>query len=75
GRAGQSVTISVESRDFDTLVILLTPDGKKLATNDDISRSNTNSALTFTLPASGRYVVVVNAYKKGERGRYNLTVR
>ncbi|PSB54014.1 hypothetical protein C7B67_00735 [filamentous cyanobacterium Phorm 6] len=75
GRAGQSVTISVESRDFDTLVALFSPDEKLLAKNDDISRSNTNSALTFTLPASGRYTVVVNAYKKGERGRYNLTVR
>ncbi|WP_341730547.1 tetratricopeptide repeat protein [Microcoleus sp. EPA2] len=75
GRAGQSVTITLESSDFDTFVALFSPDGKKLAENDDISRSNTNSALTFTLPASGRYVVVVNAYKKGERGRYTLTVR
>ena len=75
GRAGQSVTISVESRDFDTLVALFSPDAKLLVKNDDISRSNTNSALTFTLPASGRYTVVVNAYKKGERGRYTLTIR
>lgn len=75
GRAGQSVTITLESRDFDTYVALFNPDGKLLAENDDISRSNTNSALTFTLPASGRYIVVVNAYKKGERGRYTLTVR
>lgn len=75
GRAGQSVTITLESSDFDTFVALFSGDGKKLAENDDISRSNTNSALTFTLPASGRYTVVVNAYKKGERGRYNLTIR
>ncbi|MEG4318693.1 MULTISPECIES: tetratricopeptide repeat protein [unclassified Microcoleus] len=75
GRAGQSVTISVESSDFDTYVALFGPDGKLLAKNDDISKSNSNSALTFTLPASGRYIVVVNAYKKGERGRYTLTVR
>ncbi|MEK0181955.1 tetratricopeptide repeat protein [Microcoleus anatoxicus] len=75
GRAGQSVTITLESSDFDTFVALFSRDGKKLAENDDISRSNTNSALTFTLPASGRYVVVVNAYKKGERGRYTLTIR
>ena len=75
GRAGQSVTITLESSDFDTFVALFSPDGKKLATNDDISRSNTNSALTFTLPASGRYIVLVNAVKKGERGRYTLTIR
>ncbi|MEG4107773.1 tetratricopeptide repeat protein [Microcoleus sp. S13_C5] len=75
GRAGQSVTITLESSDFDTFVALFSPDGKLLAKNDDISRSNTNSALTFTLPASGRYIVVVNAVKKGERGRYTLTIR
>jgi tetratricopeptide (TPR) repeat protein len=75
GRADQSVTITVESRDFDTYVAIFGPDGKLLAENDDISKSNSNSSLTVTLPASGRYVVVVNAYKKGERGRYNLTIR
>ncbi|WP_366664968.1 DVUA0089 family protein [Microcoleus sp. bin48.metabat.b7b8b9.023] len=75
GRAGQSVTISVESRDFDTLVALFSPDEKLLAKNDDISSSNSNSSVTVTLPASGRYTVVVNAYKKGERGRYTLTIR
>jgi tetratricopeptide (TPR) repeat protein len=75
GRAGQSVTISVESSDFDTYVALFSPDGELLAKNDDISRSNSNSSLTVALPASGRYRVIVNAYKKGERGRYTLTVR
>jgi len=75
GRAGQSVTITVESSDFNTYVALFGPDLKLLATNDDISPSNTNSALTFTLSASGRYRVIVNASNKGERGRYNLTVR
>jgi tetratricopeptide (TPR) repeat protein len=75
GRAGQSVTISVESSDFDTYVALFSPDGELLAKNDDISRSNSNSSLTVALPASGRYRVIVNAYKKCERGRYTLTVR
>lgn len=75
GRAGQSVTITVESSDFDTFVAIVDRDGKVLADNDDISPSNSNSAVTVTLPASGRYRVIVNAVKKGERGRYNLTVR
>ncbi|MFB8795419.1 MAG: PPC domain-containing protein [Microcoleus sp.] len=75
GRAGQSVTITLESRDFDTYVAIFSPDGKLLAKNDDISKSSSNSGLTVTLPASGRYRVIVNAYKKGEGGRYTLTVR
>ena len=75
GRAGQSVTITVESSDFDTYVAIFNPQGKLLAQNDDISKSNSNSAVTVTLPASGTYRVVVNAYNKGDRGRYTLTVR
>ncbi|OCR00318.1 hypothetical protein BCD67_25295 [Oscillatoriales cyanobacterium USR001] len=72
GRGGQSVTITVESRDFDIFVFIVGSDGKPLAENDDISRS---TYVTVTLPASGRYSVVVMAYNKGEGGRYTLTVR
>ena len=54
---------------------ILDSQGKKLAENDDISKSNSNSAVTLTLPATGTYRVFVNAYKKGDRGRYTLTVR
>ena len=75
GKAGQSVTINLESRNFNTFLILLNSDLKVLAENDNISPSNTNSVLTVTLPASGLYVVVVNAQKKGEAGQYTLTVR
>jgi len=56
-------------------VAILDSQGKLLAENDDISKSNSNSAITLTLRASGTYRVVVNARKKGDRGRYNLTVR
>lgn len=75
GRAGQSVTINAESRNFDISVALFSADGKKLAENDDISKSNSNSSLTVTLATSGLYVVRVNANKKGEQGQYTLTVR
>ncbi|WP_332973782.1 MULTISPECIES: PPC domain-containing protein [unclassified Microcoleus] len=56
GRAGQSVTITVESSDFDTYVAIFDPQGKLLAENDDISKSNSNSAVTLTLPASGTHL-------------------
>jgi len=56
-------------------VIILDSQAKLLAKNNDISKSNSNSAVTLTLPASGTYRVVVNALNKGDRGRYNLTVR
>ncbi len=74
GQAGQAVTITLESPDFDTYLILVSPDGQVLDKNDDIG-NNTNSALSLRLPASGRYTVVVNARERTGQGRYLLTIR
>jgi len=74
GRAGQSVTLRVESGDFDTYLILLDPDDRKLGENDDASQGDSNSSLTVTLPKDGTYRVVVNAYDARGRGRYALVV-
>lgn len=75
GRAGQAVTINLESSDFDTYLALIDPDNKIIGENDDISQTNPNSGLTITLPRSGMYSVIVNAYDRTGRGRYVLTVR
>ncbi|MEG5136276.1 hypothetical protein QUB52_03795 [Microcoleus sp. A6-C6] len=48
--------MTVESSDFDTYVAIFDPQGKLLAENDDISKSNSNSAVTLTLPASGTHL-------------------
>ncbi|MBD1940521.1 trypsin-like peptidase domain-containing protein [Microcoleus sp. FACHB-68] len=75
GRGGQSVTISLESPEFDTYLVLLSPEGKVLAQNDNAGADTTNSAITATLPRSGVYRVVVNARDRQGRGRYTLTIR
>jgi tetratricopeptide (TPR) repeat protein len=75
GRRGQSVTITLNSNDFDTYLILLDSDDQKIAESDDISSSNTNSEIRMTLPANGTYSVVVNTYDASGQGRYQLTVR
>ena len=76
GTAGQQVTITMESPDFDTFLVLLDPSGEPIADNDDIvAGSNLNSQITITLPQSGTYVVIANAYDSSGRGRYSLTVR
>jgi S1-C subfamily serine protease len=75
GQAGQTVTISLESPDFDTYLILVDASGRKIAENDDMSSSSTNSQLRLTLPRSGVYRAVVNAYDRTGRGRYLLTIR
>jgi tetratricopeptide (TPR) repeat protein len=75
GRRGQSVTITLNSNDFDTYLILLDSDNQKIAENDDISSSNSNSEINVTLPANDQYHIVVNTYDASGQGRYRLTVR
>ncbi|MBD1828168.1 pre-peptidase C-terminal domain-containing protein [Microcoleus vaginatus GB1-A2] len=77
GTQGQKVVITVESTDFDTYLAIFNSQGEIVAENDDVTQQNSNSELTVTLSASGRYRVIVNAYDpppKG-RGKYSLTVR
>lgn len=75
GTAGESVTISAVSADFDTYVALLDSNGNLIGENDDASENNPNATLTITLPRTGRYGVIVNSYDKTGRGEYVLTVR
>ncbi|WP_396442578.1 MULTISPECIES: trypsin-like peptidase domain-containing protein [unclassified Limnospira] len=75
GEAGQSVRIDLTSSDFDTYLALFGPNGRLVGENDDISNADTNSRLTVTLPATGPYRVVVNAFDSTGRGQYLLTVR
>ena len=74
GRAGQTVTISVESEEFDTYLTLLDADGEKIAENDD-SAGNNNSAIVVTLPEGGSYEVIVKGENANGRGKYALEVR
>lgn len=77
GTQGQKVVVTVESTEFDTYLAIFNSQGELLAENDDATQQNSNSELTVTLAANGRYRVIVNAYDpppKG-RGKYSLTVR
>jgi S1-C subfamily serine protease len=75
GTAGQRVTISLESREFDSYLILIDPDGKKIGENDDASSDTLNAALVITLPSTGTYRVIANTYDSTGRGQYTLNVR
>ncbi|GAB4379320.1 MAG: hypothetical protein Kow00121_33240 [Elainellaceae cyanobacterium] len=75
GTAGQTVTIFLESSDFDTYLIVVGPNDQLLGENDDASPETLNSALTLTLPVTGTYRVIANAYDSAGQGRYLLTVR
>ncbi|NER79887.1 MAG: hypothetical protein F6K42_09945 [Leptolyngbya sp. SIO1D8] len=75
GQAGQSVTITVTSEDFDTYLLLLDNTESVLAQNDDTGFNSTNSALSITLPADGTYQVVVNSFWSDGQGNYSLTIQ
>ena len=72
GEAGELIRIRLTSREFDTYLILLAPDGAAIATNDDFL--GTDSWIALELPQTGSYQVIVNSYASAERGGYQLTV-
>ncbi len=77
GHAGDTVTIQTTSYgDLDTYLVLMTPDGERLAENDDDGRG-TNSHIEADLPADGMYWVVVTRFLEAEGfagGRYKVEI-
>jgi hypothetical protein len=67
-RAGQSVTVDIDAFDLgtglDSVVGIFDSLGSLLASNDDFGFS-LDSFLTFTVPASGAYFVVVGGFGSG----------
>ncbi|VXD18235.1 conserved hypothetical protein [Planktothrix serta PCC 8927] len=75
GTQGQQITISLESSEFDTYLAVFTPDNELLQEHDDIDQNNSNSQITVTLPKTGTYRVIVNAYDSKGKGKYLLKVK
>lgn len=73
GNAGQSVVITLDSEDFDTVLSVLGPDGEEIAYNDD-SGNSLNSRVIITLPTRGTYTAVARSFS-GQAGDYTLSVR
>ncbi|MEM6350401.1 MAG: pre-peptidase C-terminal domain-containing protein [Cyanobacteria bacterium P01_D01_bin.14] len=73
GEAGDTVTIQLESLEFDTILRLLDPSGAELEANDDYNGS-LNSTIVITLPESGEYTAVAGSFS-GQGGAYDLLVR
>jgi len=74
GSAGQAVTIEMGSEPGDTYLILLGPDGREIAENDDSSGLN-STIERVRLPQDGEYTIIATSYSRGDRFRYELSVR
>lgn len=73
GTAGQSITITMTSDEFDTVIELLDAQGQQVGFNDDYART-LNSTIVTTLPSTGTYRVLARSFS-GAGGSYVITVR
>jgi hypothetical protein len=75
GRAGQTVTVDLESDAFDAYLFLRGPGisgGRDF--QDDDSGGNCNARLTAMFPQTGEYEIVVNTAAKYATGQFSLSV-
>ncbi|MCB9450502.1 MAG: SH3 domain-containing protein [Anaerolineaceae bacterium] len=80
GGAGDAYNIAMtaSSGDLDSLLIVLGPDGREIARNDDESTNSRNSFIGgFHLPESGRYTIIATRFDGQDGasdGDYQLAV-
>ena len=76
GQAGQRVTITLRSRDFDAYLQLLDAAGTRLADDDDSGGGQGAARITFTLRSTERYQIVVNNFGEDpDTGIYTIEIR
>ena len=73
GRAGERISVRLESEDFDSYLYLAGPGLDGVQTDDD-SGGGLSSLIEVTLPAAGPYRVIAAALSAGSSGAYTLRV-
>ena len=72
-QAGQQVTVTMRSSDFDTMLLMMQVDNTSYnAENDDFEDGSTDSRISFRAPATGVYAFLANSYEGGARGSYTI---
>jgi|GEM_PF-1584459 len=74
GRAGEQITMTLRSSDFDAWAVVDDPNGP-LREHDDDSAGNLDAELTVTLPHAGQFLIVANSVAEGATGAYTLSLR
>jgi hypothetical protein len=91
GKAGEKITIFLESKEFDTYLAIFDEKTKTLLKEADdignceyendtqkkelIAKGFCNSQMTITLPDTTTYLVIVNGREASDRGKYTLTIK
>lgn len=73
GEQGQTMTIELQSEDFDPVLLLKGPDGEVFTSNDDYG-GTLNSTIVVELPDTGTYSAVASSFS-GQGGNYQIEVR
>jgi predicted Zn finger-like uncharacterized protein len=71
---GKTYQIGLNSGQFDTFLILLGPDNKTVAVNDD-GGDGTNAMIVYQAAAAGTYRIVATSLDEEDQGNFTLTVR
>jgi plastocyanin len=72
-QAGETVTITQRSGDFDSWLVVDDPNGSMYEFNDDGGGGH-DAQLQITFPHAGRYVILANAVNAAATGNYTLNV-
>ncbi|MFL5540713.1 MAG: trypsin-like peptidase domain-containing protein [Longimicrobiaceae bacterium] len=75
GRAGERITATLRSRDFDAYLLVDDPRSATWQEVDDDSGGDLDSELTVTLPRDGPYLIVANSVAAQATGSYQMTLR
>ncbi|MFN2635661.1 MAG: Ig-like domain-containing protein [Gemmatimonadaceae bacterium] len=73
-RAGQSVTISMNSTTFDAYLELYDRNGL-VASNDNKDQTTTNAQIVYTIPTTDFYLIVPTSRLNLTTGAYTLTIQ
>lgn len=72
GRAGEQITVTMRSSDFDAYLHIGHQGGSATIATDDDGGGGTHAQLNVTLPRDGLYVIVANMLSSGNSGAYTL---
>jgi hypothetical protein len=73
-RAGQTVTISMNSTAFDAWLELWRQGSSKVAENDTRTTGTTDAQIVYTVPADDFYLIVPTSHVSGAFGAYTLII-
>jgi hypothetical protein len=73
-RAGERVTVTLRSRDFDSWVVVSDRSGGMNEFDDD-GGGGLDSELTVTFPRDGQYLIVANSVTADATGGYQMSLR